>query len=147
MSKAIIVYETRSGNTETVAKAVESGLKDSGIEVKSKRVKDTNVEDLSNFDAVVLGSPTYYHDLLGTMKKFLCKMDNVDMKGKIGAAFGSCGLSSESIDMMMDTMKNIFEMDVIEPGLRIIKKPDENGLKQCKEFGKKIAERIKGSHA
>lgn len=144
MSKAIIVYETRSGNTEIMAKAVESGLKESGIEVVSKRVKDTSVGDLSNFDAVVLGSPTYYHDLFDGMKKFLFKMDNVDLKGKIGAAFGSCGLSSESIDMMTDTMKNIFEMDVIDPGLRIVKRPDGTELKQCKEFGKKIAERIKG---
>jgi flavorubredoxin len=40
-------------------------------------------------------------------------------------------------------MKNIFEMDVIEPGLKILRRPNESGLKQCQEFGRKIAGKIK----
>ena len=144
MSKAIIVYETRSGNTETVANAIKKGLKEAGIEVVSKRVKDANPEELSNYDAVVLGSPTYYHDLFDSMKNLLFKMEKENLKGKVGAAFGSCGISSESIDMMTETMKHIFEMDVIEPGLRITKKPDEHGIRESREFGRKIAEKIKG---
>ncbi len=30
MAKAIIIYETRSGNTEMMAKTIETGLKKSG---------------------------------------------------------------------------------------------------------------------
>jgi len=46
--------------------------------------------------------------------------------------------------IIFPTMKHIFEMDVIEPGLKIKQKPDENGLQQCREFGRAIAEKIKG---
>jgi flavorubredoxin len=37
-----------------------------------------------------------------------------------------------------ETMKNLAEMDVIEPGLRIKRGPTEKGLEECREFGKKI---------
>jgi len=144
MTRVMIVYETRSGNTEKIRKAVEEGLKEKGAEVVSKKIKDANVDDFSNFDAVVLGSPTYHHDLIPAMKRFLFKMEQVDLKGKVGAAFGSFGWSGESVGMMTDTMKHIFEMDVIEPGLRIKRKPDKDGLEKCKEFGRKIAEMVKG---
>jgi len=39
-------------------------------------------------------------------------------------------------------MKNKFEMQVTEPPLLIRYAPDQTGLEKCKEFGKKIAERL-----
>jgi len=44
--------------------------------------------------------------------------------------------------MMSDTMKHIFEMDVIEPGLKMKGTEVVTGEKECKEFGKKIAAKI-----
>ena len=143
MPKAIIIYETRSGNTGMVAKAVEEGMKEAGIEVLSKRAVSTKAEELANVDAVVLGAPTYHHDLIASMKTFLFEMEKANLKGKVGAAFGSYGWSGESVQMMTDTMKHIFGMNVIEPGLKILRRPSESGLEQCKEFGRKIAEKIK----
>jgi len=70
-------------------------------------------------------------------------MEKADLKGKIGAAFGSYGWSGESVQMMSDTMKHIFKMDVIEPGLRLTGRPSGSSLEQGKEFGRKIAEKIK----
>ncbi len=40
-------------------------------------------------------------------------------------------------------MKNLAGMNVIEPGLRIKRRPTEKGLEECREFGKNIAETIK----
>ena len=143
MSKAIIIYETRSGNTGTMAKAVEEGMKEAGVEVLSKRAVSAKADELANVDAVVLGAPTYHHDLIQSMKTFLFEMEKADLKGKVGAAFGSYGWSGESVQMMADTMKHIFEMNVVEPGLKILRRPSESGVKQCQEFGRKVAEIIK----
>ena len=143
MSQAIIIYDTRSGNTGMIAKAVEEGMKKAGIEVLSKRTANAKADDLAGIDAVVLGAPTYHHDLISSMKTFLFEMEKADLKGKVGAAFGSYGWSGESVQMMTDTMKHIFEMNVIEPGLKILRRPSESGLKQCQEFGRTIAEKIK----
>ena len=145
MPKAIIIYDTRSGNTGMMAKVVEEGMKEAGVEVLSKRTVSAKADDLAGIDAVVLGAPTYHHDLIGSMKTFLFEMEKADLKGKVGAAFGSYGWSGESVQMMTDTMKHIFGMNVMEPGLKILRRPSESGLKQCQEFGRKIAEKTKES--
>ena len=131
MAKAVIVYETRSGNTGAIAKAIEEGMKEAGVDVISKRSVSAKADDLTNIDAVLLGAPTYHHDLIQSMKTFLFEMEKADLKGKIGAAFGSYGWSGESVQMMTDTMEHIFEMNVVKPGLKMLRSPDASGLKQC----------------
>jgi len=143
MPKAIIIYETRSGNTGTMAKAIEEGMKEAGVEVLSKRTVNARADDFTNIDAVVLGAPTYHHDLIGSMKTFLFEMEKADLEGKVGAAFGSYGWSGESVQMMTDTMKHVFGMKVIEPGLKILRGPSESGLKQCREFGRTVVEKVR----
>ncbi|MEA2075523.1 MAG: flavodoxin domain-containing protein [Euryarchaeota archaeon] len=143
MGKAIIVYETRSGNTEYMAKTIEAGMKEAGVEVELKKAARTKAEDLKDVDAVVLGSPTYVRALIAAMKTFLFEMEKADLKGKVGAAFGSYGWSGESIGIMTETMVNLFEMDVIEPGLKVKRRPSGKDLEECRAFGKKIAARIK----
>ena len=145
MSKAVIIYDSRSGNTEMMAKAIEEGMKEAGIEVSSKRTVSATAGAIKDVDAVVLGSPTYHKDMIASMKTFLFEIEKADLKGKVGAAFGSYGWSGESVQMMTDTMKHIFGMNVIEPGLKMLRRPGEDGLKQCQEFGRKVAEKIKQS--
>jgi len=141
--KAIIVYDTRSGNTGMMAKAIEEGMTEARIEVLSRRTVGATAGDVKDVDAVILGSPTYHSDMIGSMKTFLFEMEKADLKGMVGAAFGSYGWSGESVQMMTDTMRHIFGMDVIEPGLKMLRRPDEGGLKQCREFGRRIAERVR----
>jgi flavodoxin short chain len=143
MSKAVIIYDSRSGNTGMMAKAIEEGMKAAGVEVSSKRAVNATAADVKDVDVVVLGAPTYHHDLIASMKTFLFEMEKADLKGKVGAAFGSYGWSGESIQMMADTMKHVFGMNVIEPGLKMLRRPSESGLKQCQEFGRKIVDKIK----
>ncbi len=142
MPKVIIIYDTRSGSTGMMAKAVEEGMKQAGGEVLSKRSVSAKADDLADIDAVVLGAPTYHHDLIGSMKTFLFEMEKADLKGKAGAAFGSYGWSGESVQMMTDTMKHIFGMNVIEPGLKMLRRPSERGLEQCQEFGRTVVEKV-----
>ena len=143
MSKAIIIYDSRSGNTGMMAKAIEEGMKEAGIEVLSKGAINATAEDLTDVDAVVLGAPTYHKDLIQSMKTFLFEMDKADLKGKVGAAFGSYGWSGESVQMMTDTMKHIYGMNVLEPGLKVLRRPSESGLEQCRTWGRTIAEKMK----
>jgi len=143
MSKAIIIYETRTGNTRIIAEAIQEGMKKAGVEVLLKRTAEAKADDLAGVDGVVLGAPTYHHDLISPMKTFLFEMEKADLKGKVGAAFGSYGWSGESVQIMGDTMKHIFGMEVLEPGLKIQRRPSGSSLGQGEEFGKKIAEKIK----
>jgi flavodoxin short chain len=141
----MIIYDTRSGNTGIMAKAIEEGMKEAGVEVLLKRTVNAAADDLKNVDAVVLGAPTYHKDMIASMKTFLFEMEKADLKGKVGAAFGSYGWSGESVQMLVDTMKHIFEMNVIEPGLKMLRRPGESDSKQCNAFGRTIAEKIRDS--
>jgi flavorubredoxin len=101
-------------------------------------------EELENYDAIIIGVPTYHHDMTSDMKTLFeeTAMKNIKLKGKVGAAFGSYGWSGEAPRLVLEIMENKFEMDVLNPPLLIKYTPDQAGLEKCKEFGKKIVERL-----
>lgn len=104
----------------------------------------TEAEKLANFDAILIGAPTYHHDMPIDMKKLFeeAAEENINLKGKIGAAFGSYGWSGEAPKLLLEIMKNRFEMQVVDPPLLIKYVPDKKGLENCRELGKNIAETL-----
>ncbi|MBI5181159.1 MAG: FprA family A-type flavoprotein [Nitrospirae bacterium] len=141
MSKIAIIYGTQAGSTEIMARAVEEGAQNAGADTLLKNVLVAKADDLKDVDGLILGAPTYHADLFDGMKNFLIKIRDVNLKGKVGSAFGSYGWSGEAVGKMIDTLK-YFGMKVIEPGLLIKNQPDENGLEECRRFGEKIAKKI-----
>ncbi|MEM2082031.1 MAG: flavodoxin domain-containing protein [Candidatus Bathyarchaeia archaeon] len=140
MSKILVLYYSRSGNTEKMAKAVAEGAKNPGnTEVELSYHVDA--EDLAKFDAILLGAPTYHHDMPMDMKKLFeeAAVKGINLKGKIGAAFGSYGWSGEAPKLLLEIMKNKFEMQVIEPPLLVKYAPDEKALSMCRELGRQVA--------
>jgi flavorubredoxin len=143
MPKILILYYSRTGNTEKMAKAVAEGAKTvQGVEVEL--TYHATPEQLKEFDAIVMGTPTYHHDTTLDIKMLFeeAATKNIDLKGKIGAAFGSYGWSGEAPKLVLEIMKNKFEMNVTEPPLLIRYTPDTVGLEKCREFGRKIAEKL-----
>lgn len=143
MPKILIIYYSRTGNTEKMAKAVAEGTKT----VQCVEVESTfcaTPEELKEFDAIVIGTPTYHHDTTVDIKMLFeeAAIKSIDLKGKIGAAFGSYGWSDEGPKLVLEIMKNKFEMNVTEPPLLIRYTPDAVGLEKCREFGRRIAEKL-----
>ena len=143
MLKLLIVYYSQTGNTEKMARAIEEGAKSVvGIDVELKYF--VKPEELTEADAIIFGMPTYYHDISIDMKNLLegVSKEEINLKGKVGAAFGSYGWSGEAPNMLLEIMKNRFQMDVMEPALRIKYNPDQNGFEECHKLGKTVAEKI-----
>jgi len=67
-------------------------------------------EALGNYDAILIGIPTYHHDMTVDMKSMFeeAAVKDVNLKGKTGAAFGSYGWSGEAPRMVIEIMKNKF---------------------------------------
>ena len=106
MAKALIVYATRTGDTEKIANLIAEGIRFSGHEAEVKKVTDVKKEDdLKGFDAVVLGSPTYHGEMVQGMKTLLFMAEKAELNGKVGGAFGAFGWSGEAPDRIFDTMK------------------------------------------
>jgi hypothetical protein len=56
---AIIVYWSKTGNTEKVALAIQEGLKEAAVDVLLKRVEDVGEVDFYAYDLVCIGFPSY----------------------------------------------------------------------------------------
>lgn len=141
--KILVLYYSRTGNTETMAKAVAEGAKSvQGAEVELSY--SVSPEELSGFDAILVGTATYHHDMPVGFKTLFeeVAVKNISLKGKFGAAFGSYGWSGEAPKLVIEIMKNKFEMNVTEPPLSIRYEPDHAGLEKCKQLGKRIAESL-----
>lgn len=142
MAKVTIIYDSATRNTEIMAKAIAEGISSEGVDVKLSHVHEATLEDIKDADGVVLGSGTYHHEMMPTLEVFLEKAKDANLKGKTGAAFGSYGWSAEVVDLITNRLKG-YGMEMVE-GLLIKEKPDEAGLEKCREFGRKIAHKVKG---
>jgi flavorubredoxin len=139
----LVLYYSQAGNTEKMARAVVEGARATqGLEVELSYHADA--EALGSFDAIAVGVPTYHHEVTLDIRELFeeAAVKNVELRGKLGAAFGSYGWSGEAPGLILEIMKNKFEMNVIEPPLLLRYTPDDVGLEKCRELGKKIAERL-----
>lgn len=142
MAKVAIIYDTATHNTEMMAEAIAEGLRSESIDVKLSHVYEAKLEDIKDADGIVLGSGTYHHEMMPTLEVFIEQAKGVNLKGKVGAAFGSYGWSAEVVDLITNRLKG-YGMETIE-GLLIKEKPDEAGLEKCRQFGREIAQKVKG---
>ena len=116
----------------------------------ARNVGNTEVEveyhvdagDLNRFDAIIVGVSTYHHDMPMDVKRLFeeAAEKGISLKGKTGAAFGSYGWSGEAPKLVLEIMKNKFEMHVNEPPLLVKYTPDQNSLNMCRELGKRVSE-------
>mgnify|MGYP000704590249 CR=1 FL=1 len=95
MVNVLVFYYSRTGNTEKMVMAVANGIRETGEIKVDAEYKDAS--ELSNYDAVIIGTPTYHHDTVLEIKSLFenAAVKNVSLKGKVGAAFGSYGWSGE----------------------------------------------------
>ncbi len=62
MKKILVLYYSRTGNTEKMANAISEGAQNIGnVEVELNFHVDA--ESLNNYDAIIVGAPTYHHDM------------------------------------------------------------------------------------
>ncbi len=89
--KIIVVYYSRSGNTEKVAHLIGKGIEKEKVAVEVKRVQDTTVSDLQAADGIILGSPTYYGTMAAELKFLLdtSVQAHGSLDGKVAGAFST----------------------------------------------------------
>ncbi len=113
MTKILVLYHSTYGHIETMAKAVAEGAREAGATVDIKRVPETvpdelakashykmdqeapiaTVDDLANYDAIILGVGTRYGRMASQMAAFWDQTGGLWAKGalvgKVGGVFTS----------------------------------------------------------
>lgn len=142
MGRLAIIYGTGFGNTGLMARAIEEGAASAGVEVIIKNVKESGIPDVEGADAIAIGSATYKGKAMPAVIEFVKGMSELQLKGKVGTAFGSYGWSGEAAKVITGMLKG-YGMDVMEPPLRIKRQPAEAGLEECRQLGVQIAGKLK----
>jgi NAD(P)H dehydrogenase (quinone) len=137
-----------------MAQSVSEGIKNEGVEVEVKEVKDVPVDDLLKYDAIVIGSPTYYGSMAAEIKKLLD--DSVKfhgkLEGKVGAAFSSsANVAGGNETTVLDILNAMLILGLIiqgDPrgdhyGSVAIGSPDERATKECLRMGSRVAKLLK----
>lgn len=146
MSKVLVAYASRTGHTEKVANYIAEGIRMSGQEVDLKKIGDIDdVESIAEYGAYILGCPTYHRDMIGSMKTFLFKMENLELMGKVGGAFGSYTHSGDAPKYVFDTMQYVFKMDMTDLGSLNVLEGDidtPDAIKACQDYGQSVGKKL-----
>ena len=149
--KALIIYYTQSGNTQTVARQIARGIKSTGAEVTMTRLKNASYEMMADYDLIGFGTPVWKADT-PNMHAFIDRMP--DQKGKLCFAFNTHGtLPHLYFPIVIPNLKNHglvpigykgWYADVNMPGMP---KPyytyghlDEIDLQEAFDFGVEMAQ-------
>jgi len=157
MAKAIVVYYSRSGNTKEMAEIIAKAMNEADLKTECKSVDKVKADDLPGYDAIVIGSPTYYGQMAGPIKELVDDLVSRHgaLNGKVGGAFSSAaniGGGNETTIMGIIEAMLIAGMIVQgDPqgdhyGPVSIGKPDDRVRQQCVRRGQRIAELTKKLH-
>jgi flavorubredoxin len=143
MDRVLIVYTTRSGETENIAQLIAEGIRFTGIEAKVVAANAIKTEaDLAGYDAYVFGSPTYHGEMMQGMKQVLFLAEKADLRGKTGGSFGAFGWSGEALERIYDTMTNIFGMDMASGPLRLKSSALGGGRQMAQDYGREVGNKV-----
>jgi len=154
MAKGIVIYYSRTGNTKEMAQIIAKAMNEADLPTECKSVGDVKAEDVFSYDAIVIGSPTYYGQMATPIKQLIDDLvgRHGQLDGKVGAAFTSAaniGGGNETTIMGIIEAMLISGMAVQgDPngdhyGPVSIGKPDQRVKQQCRRRGQRIAELTK----
>ncbi|MEW6088340.1 MAG: flavodoxin domain-containing protein [bacterium] len=144
--KVVVVYETMWLSTEKMARKIVDGLMDAGIEVKLYDINQADrtevIGEMLDSRGFIIGSSTHNNDMLITIAGFLEFLKGLKPKNRIGCAFGSYGWGGGAVKSIENVLRET-GVEISQPGIQFKYVPDENESKQCYEFGKNFANKIK----
>jgi len=153
MAKAIVIYYSKTGNTQKMAESITGGLRNEGVETTLKDVRNAEAAELLKYDCIIIGSPTYYGSMSAEIKRLLD--DSVKfhgkLDGKIGAAFSSsANVAGGNETTILEILNAMLIHGMIvqgDPqgdhyGPVAINEPDDRTIKECLRLGSRIAKLV-----
>jgi len=149
MKKGIVIYDTKFGNTEKIARALARGMEKQEVKVVCVKTDEVDVDKLVEYDFLAIGGPTHALGVSKPMKAFLEKLRSVDIKGKKAFAFDTkykswlAGSAGKGIEK---TLKEL-GMSIVKPHssapVKAAEGPLEEGMEEMfEQIGSEIAKLI-----
>ncbi len=153
--KIAIIYDSKSGNTQRLAEAIEEGVKIEGFETELKKIGEKfPLSLIGEVDAVMFGSPVIYADITNEAREFLQHVarfnesGKFDVEGRTAAVFGSYGYDGAWI--MQDLFKamveslgySVYEKVHVEVDTEI-RYNTKQAMERAKQFGQEFAKTLR----
>jgi NAD(P)H dehydrogenase (quinone) len=142
--KLLVLYYSMYGHVETMARAVAEGARTvNAMRVDVKRVPETmseaalrqagarlgqeapvaTVEELSDYDGILFGTPTRFGDMCGQMRTFLDQTGGHWMKGTLIGKVGSVFTSTATQHGGQETTITSFHTTLLHQGMVVVGVP------------------------
>jgi flavodoxin I len=148
MPDVLVVYFSRTGNTEKMANSVAEGVQEAGAKVVVKKAELVKMDDLIMADAIAFGSATSWGYMGGRLKDVFENMlvqARDKFNGKPFAVFMSAGVieSGKKAAESIEYLAKYFGMQSVAKAVVSQGNPTDRDKAACRELGKKIAQTIK----
>ncbi|MFO7791817.1 MAG: flavodoxin domain-containing protein [Candidatus Saliniplasma sp.] len=153
MSKILVCYYSKSGTTEMMAEEIIKGIEESDSKVIGKlmKVSEVDVGDIKEYSGLIIGSPTYYGLPSAEIKKFIDEsiVHHGKLEWMVGGAFtSSANTAGGNETTLMAIIESLLIHGMIVKGMPkgdhygpvVVGDPDEKELKQCKYYGRWMAD-------
>lgn len=143
--KILIMYHSRTGNTEKLAKAVADGAKRvSGVIIELKKAKSVTQEDITDADGYAVGSPSHFCIMSGQILTLLTDLYSIrhKMAGKPMAVFTTGAGGQVTALENIERIIGVFDPSFVKPGIAIEGAPREADRLQAAKLGEKLAKAV-----
>lgn len=144
----LVFYVSAYGSTRAMAEAVAAGAEAAGgvrvslYDIEGGEVRPF-VDLIEEADGIVLGSPTINGDAVKPVWDLLSSLVAINVRGKLGAAFGSYGWTGEAVPMLEDRLRGL-KLRVPVKGVRARLIPTAGELEECRVLGGELALQLTG---
>lgn len=139
MSKVSVIYWSNGGNVEVLANTIADELNDLGAEVLIKHVSNAKIEDVTEADAIALGSPSMDNNRIEQydMEPFVKQLKLTPNEGKKLILFGSYGWDNG--EFMVDWVERMkdYGFEVIG-SLAVNESPNDDEINSAKDLAKQL---------
>ena len=148
--KILVIYDSKGGNTEKMAKSVAEGAEEAGAQVILKRAENALNQDFLDADGIIMGSPTYFGEMSSRLKHIIDDSIEVhtQLTGKVGGAFTSSGgIASGAETTLLSIIQAMLihgmivqgDAEAQHYGVAAQGTPKSSDLKACEELGARVA--------
>ena len=145
--RVTIVYDTMWQSTRLMGEALAEGIREvsptTEVKLFNAALADKNdiTTEVFRSKALLVGSPTINYGLSYAIDGLLGMMKGLKFRKKKAAAFGSYGWSGEGIKLISAALQGA-GFELVDDGIRALWVPDEEVLKQCREYGRNFAKAL-----
>jgi len=138
----LVFYASAYGNTAMLAEKIAEGARAEGAKAMVMDAAATElgvmIDRIEAADGIAVGSATINADAVEPIWYLLSHLATLNLKGKIGASFGSYGWSGEAPKLIVERLRGL-KFKVEEEPLRVNLVPTEQDLAEAEEYGRTIA--------